>query len=129
MKHALKLLLTLWIFLGIPVLAQTPPVDQGLARPPGLEPVPDGPPDAPHGSLTDAAKTASGNDPDITIRQDGPNKVEEYRVHGKLYAIRVTPPIGPAYTMVDRDGTGNFVPDADPAGQSVHPPQWTLFEW
>ncbi len=118
--------------LCLPALAQqpAPPIDQNLARPPGLEPVPDGPPDPPTGSITSAAEAqARSNDPSITIRQDGKNKVEEYRVHGKLYAIRVTPEIGPPYTLVDPDGNGAFVPASDPAGVSVHPPRWTLFEF
>jgi hypothetical protein len=107
-----------------------PPVDAALARPPGLEPVPDGPPDPPKGTITSAAEAqAHANDPAVTIRQDGANKIEEYRVHGKLYAIRVTPPVGPPYTMVDPDGNGAFVPASDPAGVSVHPPRWTLFEF
>jgi hypothetical protein len=111
--------------------AQTPPpIDEKLARPPGLEPVPDGPPDLPKGSITDTPNNpeVKFGQPDVTIREDGENKIEEFRVNGKLYAVRVTPKVGLPYTMIDRDGTGHFEP-SDPAGESVRPPRWTLFEF
>jgi hypothetical protein len=117
--------------LSVTATAQTaPPIDEKLARPPGLEPVPDGPPELPKGGITDLPNNpeVKFGQPDITIRDDGENKIEEFRVNGKLYAIRVTPKIGPPYTMIDKDGTGHFEP-SDPAGETVHPPRWTLFEF
>jgi hypothetical protein len=114
-----------------PGYAQTPPpIDQNLARPPGLEPVPDGPPDLPkNDSITNLPHNPEVHtDPNVTIRQDGENKIEEYRVNGRLYAIRVTPKVGPPYTMVDNKGDGHFEP-SDPAGVTVRPPRWTLLEF
>ena len=37
-----------------------------------------------------AADDASA-EPDVTIRQDGDKTIQEYRVNGFLYAIKVTP--------------------------------------
>jgi len=112
-------------FLFTPAMGQQP---NPLEKPPKLEPLPDVPP-PPEGG----ANIQNSNEPVVTTRQDGDNKIEEYRVHGKLYAIRVTPKIGPPYTMLDQEGNGSFItlPDHadDAAGQKVHPPHWVLFEF
>jgi hypothetical protein len=108
-----------------------------LERPPGLD-APQ-PPPSPRPSPPSADPAAPGapdlsaNEPSVTIRQDGENKIEEFRSHGRLYAVRVTPRVGKPYVMVDPDGSGHMerLPGNadDPAGQSVHPPRWTLFEF
>ncbi len=76
---------------------------------------------------------AEDAEPVVTIRQDGENRVEEYRINGRLYAVRVTPKVGKPYTMVDPDGKGNMTLTEtgadDPAGKSVRPPRWVLFEF
>jgi len=101
--------------------AQTPP--KSLEKPPQLDAVPE-PPDV------NAVNKDDGTEPTVTIRQDESNsKIEEYRVHGKLYAVRVTPKVGAPYTMVDPDGTGTMVRADDRAGVSVRPPRWVLFEF
>ncbi len=111
--------------LAAPVGAQQP---NPLEKPPKLEPLPDVPPPPKGGSNIQDA-----NEPVVTSRQEGENRIEEYRVHGKLYAIRVTPKIGAPYTLVDQEGNGSFttLPDHadDAAGQKVHPPRWVLFEF
>jgi hypothetical protein len=108
-----------------PAVAQD---SKDLEKPPKLEPLPDVPPPPQGGS-----NIQNSSEPVVSTRQEGDNKIEEYRVHGKLYAIRVTPKVGPPYTMVDPDGKGSFItlPDHadDAAGQKVHPPRWVLFEF
>lgn len=111
--------------LALPIGAQQ---SKDLEKPPKLEPLPDvpGPPEG-------GANIQSKDEPVVTTREEGQNKIEEYRVHGRLYAIRVTPKIGAPYTLVDPDGNGSFIttPDHadDVAGQKVHPPRWVLFEF
>lgn len=66
-------------------------------------------------------------EPDVTIRQDGDRTIEEYRVNGFLYAIKVTPKNGKPYFLVRADGSdGNFI-------RSDHPdmliPSWEIFSW
>jgi hypothetical protein len=118
------------LFLGLGLAAGVSSAQQPnpLERPPKLEPLPDVPPPPEGGS-----NIQRSNEPTVTTRQDGENKIEEYRVHGKLYAIRVTPRIGAPYMMVDQEGKGAFttLPDHadDAAGLRVHPPQWVLFEF
>ncbi len=73
---------------------------------------------------------ASSNDsePQITIRKKGTSKVEEYRMHGRLYMIKVTPFKGHPYYLVDTRGDGHFSRQIslDPG---VKPPMWVIHQW
>ena len=66
-------------------------------------------------------------EPDVTIRQDGDRTVEEYRVNGFLYAIKVTPKVGAPYFLVATDDEGNFTRSDQPEGMRI--PSWKIFEW
>lgn len=79
----------------LPVAAQTRPAD--------LQPIPE-PPPLPPGMIDDAAL-----EPQVTIRKKGEDKVEEFRMNGKLYMIKVTPPHGTPYYLIDPKGDGSFV--------------------
>lgn len=99
---------------------------QAQQRPPNLETLPEVPPPprmAPQDSRNDNLE------PQVTIKQQDGNRVEEYRVRGRLYAVRVTPPVGRPYLLVDRTGKGVMTRMDDIAGGGVTPPQWTLFEF
>lgn len=72
-------------------------------RPSNLQPLPEAPPPPP-GMVDDSAL-----EPQVTIRKRGEDKVEEYRVNGKLYMVKVTPPHGVPYYLVDQRGDGGFV--------------------
>ena len=66
-------------------------------------------------------------DPDVTIRQDGDRTIQEYRVNGFLYAIKVIPKNGKPYFLVRADGSdGNFVRSDDP---DMLIPSWEIFSW
>ncbi|WP_439860262.1 DUF2782 domain-containing protein [Pseudomonas sp. MBLB4136] len=78
-------------------------------------------------SVAAHAEDPVSGDPDVTIRQEGDKTIEEYRVNGFLYAIKVTPKGGKPYFLVRADGSdGNFV-------RSDHPdmliPAWEIFKW
>lgn len=45
-------------------------------------------------------------EPQITITQKGEDKVEEFRIKGRLYMIKVTPAHGTPYFLVDQRGDG-----------------------
>lgn len=66
-------------------------------------------------------------EPEVTIRETDEGTAEEYRVGGKLYMVKITPSVGPAYYLVDPDGDGEFVRQDDITESSV--PQWVLFSW
>ncbi|MGB8712497.1 MAG: DUF2782 domain-containing protein [Onishia taeanensis] len=65
-------------------------------------------------------------EPDVIIRQQEDRTIEEYRVNGQLYAIKITPKVGPSYFLIDEDGDGNF---ARQSGDQVAIPSWVLIEW
>jgi hypothetical protein len=68
---------------------------------PRWQPVPEIPP--PPGMMNGPAL-----EPEITLVQRGEDKVAEYRVRGKLYLVKVTPPHGTPYFLVDTHGNGEF---------------------
>ncbi len=87
---------------------------------PALEPLPETPP--PPQIAIDPSQ-----EPQITIKQRGTDKIEEFRVNGRLYMVRVTPPGGTPYILIDQAGGGNFMPSngpSDPLNFSV--PMWVI---
>jgi hypothetical protein len=82
--------------------------------PKGATPVPDGAP---------AAKDVA--EPEITIRSKGRERIEEYRLNGKLYMIRITPSKGRPYFLVDQSGRGQFVRHDGPVAPTAVP-QWVI---
>ena len=65
----------------------------------------------------------------VVIRKSGENTIEEYRVNGQLFKVKVTPATGPAYFMIDTDGDGVMDQRYDRQGDEVMTPQWVLFKW
>lgn len=68
--------------------------------------------------------------PVVTVRQNGNERVEEYRKKGVLYFVRVVPEAGPPRYYVDRPS--NIPPDlsqiSGPSGV-VQPVYYKLFDW
>jgi hypothetical protein len=67
-------------------------------------------------------------EPEVNIIQRDDRTIEEYRVGGQLYMIKVTPSIGKPYYLIDNDGDGSFETtqhDLDDAPV----PNWILLEW
>ena len=85
-------------------------------QPPKLEPIPEPPP--PPTSLDESLE------PQVTIIRRGEDKVEEFRMNGRVYMLRVTPPHGVSYYMVDNKGDGNFMRHNLDSGIRV--PMWVL---
>lgn len=88
-------------------------------QPPKLEPLPE-PPPPPPGLAADPAL-----EPQVTITTRGEDKVEEYRANGKLYAIKVTPPHGLPYFLLDLDGNG-IMSRRDSLDTGLRVPQWVI---
>jgi len=63
--------------------------------------------------------------PQVTITQQPEPVVEEYRVGGKLYMIKVTPKIGPPYYLVDDQGDGKFARQ-ESLDSGFRPPRWVI---
>lgn len=76
--------------------------------------------------LTGFAQESVDGEPDVTIRQEGERTVEEYRVNGFLYAVKVIPKTGKQYFLVRADGDSNFI-RADKPDMLI--PAWEIFSW
>jgi hypothetical protein len=83
------------------------------------------------GLPADVQKAAEATElPVVTVRQNGNERVEEYRKRGVLYFVRVVPEEGPPRYYVDRPT--NIPPDLSPiAGPSgvIQPVYYKLLEW
>lgn len=72
------------------------------------------------------AEDAPSGEPEITIRQEGDKTIQEYRVNGFLYAIKVTPKGGKPYFLVRADGEAHWMRSDKP---DMLIPQWEIFSW
>jgi len=106
---------------ALPAGAQAPAQPQ--PQPPNLQPVPEPPPPPPGYELDPALE------PQVTIIKRGTDTVEEFRLNGRLYMLRVTPAHGVPYVMIDRLGNGGFVPVDTDLSQQIRPPMWVIFSW
>ena len=108
-------------FLAALLLAAALPVAAQQGKP-VLQPLPE-PPPPPPGYEPDPA-----TEPQVTILKRGTDVVEEYRVNGRLYMIKITPSIGVPYYLVDFNGDGKFVRQ-DNYDSGIRPPMWVIFKW
>ena len=69
-----------------------------------------------------------GDEPEVTIRNRGGDRFEEYRIRGQLYMIKVTPAFGPDYYLVDQQGDGNFIQQDGPSA-NLTPATWKVYSW
>lgn len=65
--------------------------------------------------------------PTVSIRTDGEDVVEEYRQNGRIYMVKVRPPRGTPYTLMDSNGDGRL--DTHDGDGPVAPVYYTLYEW
>ena len=74
------------------------------------------------------AMDSRGNPPpEVSVHQEGDNRVEEYRSGGKLYQVIVTPKNGvPQYYDVDDQGRRH---QAGGTNGPVSPVQYKVYEW
>lgn len=73
-----------------------------------------------------AADEAPSAEPDVTIRQEGDKTIQEYRVNGFLYAIKVVPKGGKPYFLVRADGEQHWMRSDKP---DLLIPSWEIFSW
>ncbi|SBT04960.1 conserved exported hypothetical protein [Candidatus Accumulibacter aalborgensis] len=85
-----------------------------------MQPLPAVPPPPPEMAPFDAAL-----EPEVTIKKREGDTVEEHRLNGKLYKIKVTPEHGVPYYLIDRQGDGNFTQDTM-GTPDVSVPQWVI---
>ena len=95
---------------------------QARPRPPGTVPLDEPPPPPP------MVESDPALEPQVTIRTEGGQTIQEFRVQGKLFMVRVTPKHGRPYIMVDHRGDGQFARQ-DNLDPGVRVPQWVLAEF
>ncbi len=89
-------------------------------QPPKLEPLPEPPPPPP--GVADETF-----EPEVTILKRGEDTVEEFRIRGRLYMVKVTPPHGVPYYLVDHEGNG--VMRRQDVAPTLSVPMWVLKSW
>ena len=68
--------------------------------------------------------------PTVTIREEEDRMIEEYRLDGQVYMVKVTPRGGIPYYYIDTDGDGRLELDMDQrALNPVQPVYWKVKEW
>ena len=86
-------------------------------RPPNLEPLPEAPP---------PPVVRDGSDePRVRIAPQEGDRVEEVRDGGRIVALKVTPPGGVPYYMLDYSGDGNWT-RRDSLDPGIRVPMWTI---
>jgi len=68
-------------------------------------------------------------EPDVTIIRKKDSTIEEYRLNGRLYLVKVTPIRGPAYYLMDSDGDGHLESRMSEIYSDFVIPKWVLFSW
>jgi len=92
------------------------------SKPPKLEPIPEPPPPPPGMELDPSLE------PQVTIQKRGTETVEEFRIGGRLYMIKVTPAGGVPFYMIDERGDGNFT-RRDTYDTGTRPPMWVIHQF
>ena len=87
-------------------------------QPTAISPAPPPPP-------MDASEADTDLEQQITITKQADIIIEEYRVGGKLYMIKIIPKAGPPYYLVDDRGDGKFSRQ-ESLDSGVRPPRWII---
>jgi hypothetical protein len=109
-------------FFAALLIAAALPVAAQQAKPPDLQPLP-APPPPPAGYELDP-----GQEPQVNVIIRPTETVEEYRINGKLYMVKVTPRNGKPYYLVDTVGGGKFVRHDD-YDTGLRPPMWLFLQF
>ena len=83
------------------------------------------PPLQPPPPLNANAQQDADLEPQVTITQHTEQTVEEYRVGGRLYMIKIIPKVGKPYYLVDDQGDGKFSRQ-ESLDSGVRPPRWVI---
>ena len=87
-----------------------------------LQPLPEPPPPPPGLELDPSLE------PSVTIQRRATETVEEFRIRGRLYMVKVTPAHGVPYYLIDENGRGDFT-RRDTYDTGTRPPMWVIHTW
>lgn len=110
--------------LPVAVMAIAPIVCSAQTTPPELQPMPEPPP------LPDRVRSGEALEPDVRIVRKEGSTVTEYRVNGRLRAIKVQPDGDfPPYYLYDTDGNGSLDRRTARFDPDLLIPRWVIFRW
>lgn len=116
----MRVLLKSWVVICLLCAATT---NLFAAEPPaGLEPLPE--PLPPPNVVEDDNSVL---EPEVTIVKKGKETIEEYRINGELYMMKVTPANGKPYYMHKDDQNGGWINDGPSQPLSI--PKWVIFKF
>jgi len=114
----MRRLLLVALLLVVPLVASSVATAQ-RKPPPKLEPLPEAPPPPPLPTL---------DEPVVRIPVQKTDKVEEVREGGRVVALKVTPPNGPTYYLIDSSGNGTWM-RRESLDDGVRVPMWPIYTW
>lgn len=79
--------------------------------------------------LPEPMQSGDSIEPEVNIIQEDDRIIEEYRLNGKLYMIKVTPSVGKPYYLTDTDGDGSLESRQFELDSGMLIPNWILLEW
>ena len=103
------------LLLVVLVFALSSSIAHAQGRPPKLEPLPEPPPPPP----------MAIEEPAVRIPVESGDKIEELRQGGRVVMLKVTPPNGKPYYLVDTTGNGNWM-RRDSLDDGVRVPMWPI---
>jgi hypothetical protein len=109
-----RLLATVLVLAAFAAAAQT--------RPPKLEPLPEPPPPPPIPAGPEV------DEPRVRIPVQEGDKIEPIREQGRVVAVKVTPPNGRPYFLIDTTGTGGWI-RRDSLDDGVRFPMFPIVEF
>ncbi|MGG7054829.1 DUF2782 domain-containing protein [Nitrosomonas sp. ANs5] len=121
---------TILLLLASSIWATSSVLAQSRPQPDDLVPLPDlpDPPSEEDIPLPDLGLDPS-LEPEITIREGEEETIEEYRINGQLYMIKITPRIGKPYYLLNRRGTVGGPHRGDMMESDVSVPMWEIYRF
>ncbi len=65
----------------------------------------------------------------IVIQPQAREMVEEFRINGRLFMIKIQPRKGPPYYLIDSDGDGVLDSRQDDLDPNMPVPSWVILRW
>ena len=80
--------------------------------------------------LPQPVQSGKAFEPDIRVHKEKNQTIEEYRLYGRLYMVKITPANGISYYLSDNDGDGHMETEHEsPYGEDIAVPQKVIFSW
>lgn len=113
-----RILLVLALYLWVAGVSYAGDINHG-----GLEPVPEPP------QLPDPLESGEVIEPEVTIIRKDDATIEEYRINGRLFMVKVIPVVGKPYYLVDNNGDGRMDARMNDLTNGFVVPQWVILSW